>query len=177
MTVRPLPPSEAPRRRPPWTVRVVQAELCVLALLVALGPALIAVLLVSLALISLDGHSGVQTLALSAAIAFGIVVVGCAACTGILVLGRALGRGSRGAWAGTLAAAILVAVLSAWAAAALIAPAFTLPARVTALVAASPSALGAMLLLAPTTLRSVSGAPRRGTARPISRETHPAAQA
>jgi len=173
----PLSPSGAPRPTPPWTVRVVQAELCLLALLVALAPALTAVLLVSLALISLDGHSGVQTLAISAALAFGMVVVGSAACTGVLVLGRSLGRGSRRAWAGTLAAALLLAVLSAWATAALIAPAFALPVRVTALVAASPSALGALLLLSPTTLRSVSGAPRRGSARPITPERRPAAPA
>ena len=173
----PLSPSGAPRPTPPWTVRVVQAELCLLALLVALAPALTAVLLVSLALISLDGHSGVQTLAISAALAFGMVVVGSAACTGVLVLGRSLGRGSRRAWAGTLAAALLLAVLSAWATAALIAPAFALPVRVSALVAASPSALGALLLLSPTTLRSVSSAPRRGSARPITPERRPAAQA
>ncbi|HEX6492356.1 MAG TPA: hypothetical protein VF112_02530 [Candidatus Dormibacteraeota bacterium] len=156
---------------------MVQAELCLLALLVALGPALIAVLLVSLALISLDGHSGVATLALSAAAALGMVVVGCAACTGILFLGRALGRGSRPAWAATLAGAIVLAVLSAWTTAALIAPALTLPARVPALLATSPSALGALLLVLPTTLRSVSGAPPRGSARRISGETRPAAQA
>ena len=172
----PAPP-ESRRPRPPWTVRVVQAEVCLLAMLVALGPALLAVLLVSLALISLDGHSGVPTLALSAGAAFGMVVVGCAACTGILFLGRALGLGSRRAWAATLVGAILLAVLSVWVTEALIAPAFTWPARVTALVAASPSALGALLLLAPATLRSVSGTPRRGIARPISRETRPAAQA
>jgi hypothetical protein len=172
----PAPP-ESRRRRPPWTVRVVQAGLCLIAMLVALGPALLAVLLASLALISLDGHSGVATLALSAAAAFGMVVVGCAACTGILFLGRALGLGSRRAWSATLVGAILLAVLSAWVTEALITPAFALPVRVTALVAASPSAAGVLLLLAPATVRSVSGTRRRGTARPISRETRPAAQA
>ena len=170
-------PSESRRPRPPWTVRVVQAELCLLAMLVALGPALIAVLLVSLALISLDGHSGVQTLALGAAAAFGMVVVGCATCTGILFLGRALGLGSRRAWAATLLGAILLAVLFAWVTEALIAPAFSLPARTTAILAAFPSALGALLLIAPATLRSISGAPRRGIAGRLSRKTRPAAQA
>ena len=170
-------PSESRRPRPPWTVRVVQAELCLLAMLVALGPALIAVLLVSLALISLDGHSGVQTLALSAAAAFGMVVAGCAACTGILFLGRALGLGSRRASATTLVGAILLAILCAWGTEALIAPAFSLPARTCAILAASPSALGALLLLAPAPLRSISGAARRGIARRISRRTRPAAQA
>ena len=194
----PLSPSGAPRPTPPWTVRVVQAELCLLALLVALAPALTAVLLVSLALISLDGHSGVQTLAISAALAFGMVVVGSAACTGVLVLGRSLGRGSRRSRPpapvaetraprtcyrdvtltfAKLAAAARRCPVSRIALASRIAPAFALPVRVSALVAASPSALGALLLLSPTTLRSVSSAPRRGSARPITPERRPAAQA
>ncbi|HVS44314.1 MAG TPA: hypothetical protein VMU20_18835, partial [Candidatus Dormibacteraeota bacterium] len=104
-------------------------------------------------------------------------VAGCAACTGILFLGRALGLGSRRAWATTLVGAVLLAILCAWGTDALIAPAFSLPARTCAILAASPSALGALLLLAPATLRSVSGGARRGMSRRISRRTRPAAQA
>jgi hypothetical protein len=146
----------------------VQGELLLLALIVAAVPALVAVLLVSLALISLDGHAGVQTLAVSFAAALGMVAAGSATCTGLIVLSRGLARGSRPAWAVTLAGAVLLAVLAGFAQAWL-APQLSLP-SLSAVVAASPAALAAVLLLTPATLRSVSGAPRRAPSRPVAQE-------
>ena len=154
------------RRRPPWTVRAVQVELGILAALVALGPALIAVLLVSLALISLDGHAGLLTLGLSAAAALGMAVAGSAAAAGVVVLIHHLGRGSRLAWALTLAIALVTAAVAAGAADAVLAPAFVVSPRLCAVVCAAPSVLAALLLLSPPTLRSVLGARRRGMALP-----------
>lgn len=163
------------RTRPPWTVRIVQGELLLLALLVAMAPALVAVVLVSLALISLDGNSGLPTLLASAGAALAMVAAGSAASTGVIFLSRGLGRGSRGAWATTLAAALVIAALVAVVIQAWLAPQLGLPSPLAAVAAASPAALAALLLLSPTTLRRLSGAPRRGIARPVTREERRAA--
>lgn len=146
-----------------------QGELLVLAAVAAAFPALVAVLLVSLALISLDGHSGLGTLALSVAAALGMVVIGTAVCTGLILLSRGLGRGSHRAWAATLAAAVLVAVLAGGVTTAWLAPQLSLSSK-SAVLAAAPAALAALLLVVPPTLRPLLGARRRGSAKVIARD-------
>ena len=155
--------------RPPWTTRVVQAELGLLGLVVATATALVAVLLVFLALISLDGGTGAQTLLLSIGAALVMIAGASAICTGIVFLMRGLGRGSFRAWAGTLVITVVGAVLAVVTAAALLAPALTISPLRSAVVLAAPEVLAAVLLVLPPTLRSLQRSPRPGQARPITR--------
>jgi hypothetical protein len=149
---------------PPWTIRAVQAELGLLALLVGTASALVSVLLVFLALLSFDGGSGTPALVLSATIALVMVVAATAVCTGLVFLIRGLGRGSHRAWAGTLAAAVVSAIALVSVAVALLAPGFGLSTPRTAALVASPPVLMALLLVTPPTLRSVRRTARRDTA-------------
>jgi hypothetical protein len=166
---------DASRARTPWTVRIVQVELGLAALLVATVPALLAVLLLFLAILSLDGGNGLQTLALSAAAALAMVAAASAICTGIVFLIQSLGRGSTRAWACTLAAALLSGACAAWVTEALLAPQLGLAVTRAAIALAAPSLLATLLLLSPPTLRLVWGAPRRGIAHTVTSSRVPAA--